>query len=311
MGEMIVEITTHKGEKRIALFQRSTSGTQADARIRQLPGRLYSVSRKMWHIAFRDDYKDYLTDWFSEVPGIGIHFKNEGSDHDKNIAMSVTKKSEPVPTAPKTANSPVEIVIDKQKKCFYLDHGNKPELFKIINATRKGFWLKKQKMWRFPGENDIYKMVIDLLQGKGYRVEKRNMDQQFGNGKKFKNKYRIPSVRLQNWDYGWDGYYYVTICTSNRECFFGEIVKGEMELSGIGELTTSMLLEIPKRYEYANLDEFIVMPNHIHAIIKINNRFTWQSRFHDRIIRNDQQYQQIKNYIINNPENWNNDSLNT
>ncbi|MGM0647167.1 MAG: hypothetical protein ACQESZ_02125, partial [Bacteroidota bacterium] len=53
---------------------------------------------------------------------------------------------------------------------------------------------------------------------------------------RFRNKYRIPSTRLQNWDYGWHGAYFITICTKHREHFFGEIYDGEMELSEIGKL---------------------------------------------------------------------------
>ena len=53
---------------------------------------------------------------------------------------------------------------------------------------------------------------------------------------KFQNKYRIPSTRLQNWDYGWNASYYVTICTANRKCNFGEIVNGKIKLSNIGVL---------------------------------------------------------------------------
>jgi hypothetical protein len=48
---------------------------------------------------------------------------------------------------------------------------------------------------------------------------------------KFQNKYRIPTARLQNWDYGSDALYFITICTANRECYFGNIVNGEMVLS--------------------------------------------------------------------------------
>jgi len=51
---------------------------------------------------------------------------------------------------------------------------------------------------------------------------------------KFQHKYRIPSARLQHWHYGWDGAYFVTICTKDRECFLGDIVNGVMHLSGIG-----------------------------------------------------------------------------
>lgn len=89
---------------------------------------------------------------------------------------------------------------------------------------------------------------------------------------KFHNKYRIPSARLQNWDYGWNGAYFLTICTKKRECFFGEVIHGEMKLTEIGELARKFLLEIPERYKYAILDEFTVMPNHIHAIVIIEKR---------------------------------------
>ena len=87
---------------------------------------------------------------------------------------------------------------------------------------------------------------------------------------KFQNKYRIPSARLQNWDYGWNGAYFLTICTKNREHFFGEIFNGQMEYSEIGKMVNKYLMEIPQRFEYAKLDEFILMPNHVHAIIVIN-----------------------------------------
>ncbi|MEX2369830.1 MAG: hypothetical protein WD578_02400 [Bacteroidales bacterium] len=51
---------------------------------------------------------------------------------------------------------------------------------------------------------------------------------------KFRNKYRIESSRKQNWDYRWDGAYFVTICTKNMVRYFGDIVDGEVKLSGIG-----------------------------------------------------------------------------
>ena len=50
---------------------------------------------------------------------------------------------------------------------------------------------------------------------------------------KFQNKYRIPSTRLQNWDYGQHAAYFVTICTQGRECFLGDVVNGAMNLSGV------------------------------------------------------------------------------
>jgi REP element-mobilizing transposase RayT len=87
---------------------------------------------------------------------------------------------------------------------------------------------------------------------------------------KFQNKYRISSVRLQNWDYGWNAAYFITICTANRECYFGNIVDSKMELTEIGELAKKYWQEIPWHFSFVKLDEFIIMPNHTHGIIIIN-----------------------------------------
>ncbi len=88
---------------------------------------------------------------------------------------------------------------------------------------------------------------------------------------KFQNKYRIPSARLQNWDYRWNGAYFVTICTQGRESYFGEIVDGKMKLSEIGEIVEYEWLKTYEMRPDMNLQmgEFVVMPNHFHAIIII------------------------------------------
>jgi len=62
---------------------------------------------------------------------------------------------------------------------------------------------------------------------------------------KFQNKYRISSTRLQNWDYGWNAPYFVTICTKKREHYFGNIVDGEMQLSEIGGLQNNSATKFP------------------------------------------------------------------
>ena len=198
---------------------------------------------------------------------------------------------------------------------------------------------------------------------------------------KFLNKYRIPSARLQNWDYGWNASYFITICTASRECFFGEIKNGEMHLSEIGKIVEYEWLNTPEIRPDMNLilGPFMVMPNHFHAIImigenvynihgnernnnpgnerkdamhgvstfitktgdhtinpkngfrpqrknlasiirgfksavtinarKIHTGFAWQSRYYDHIIRNEQSYQTISDYIINNPAKWNDDNF--
>jgi len=88
---------------------------------------------------------------------------------------------------------------------------------------------------------------------------------------RFQDKYRIPSARLQNWDYGWNAIYFVTICTANRDDYFGEIKNGKMTLSEIGKIVEQEWIKTPVIRPDMNLelDAFVVMPNHFHAIIVI------------------------------------------
>ncbi len=189
---------------------------------------------------------------------------------------------------------------------------------------------------------------------------------------KFRNRYRIFSNRLQNWNYGWNASYFVTICTQGRECYFGRVLNGKMELSGTGIIANVLWCEITNHSKNIELGEFVVMPNHVHGILILNgnddanvetthalsllqshpshhpgktnktigqNRFqnqgkntlssivgayksavtkhahrlgmdfAWQSRFYDHIIRNEQSYQTISEYIINNPAKWEDDKF--
>ena len=87
---------------------------------------------------------------------------------------------------------------------------------------------------------------------------------------KFQNKYRIPSARWQNWDYGSDAAYFITICTKNREHYFGEIKNGKMHLSRIGVLADVFWHEIKNHSKNIELGAFVVMPNHIHGILILN-----------------------------------------
>ena len=73
--------------------------------------------------------------------------------------------------------------------------------------------------------------------------------------------------RLQTYDYSRAGYYFVTICTHNRVNHFGEIDNDQMKLSNIGQIATDCWQDIPEHFENTALDEFVVMPNHIHGII--------------------------------------------
>jgi REP element-mobilizing transposase RayT len=88
---------------------------------------------------------------------------------------------------------------------------------------------------------------------------------------KYKNKYRIKSHRKPNWDYSADALYFLTIVTQNRECNFGKIVNDEMKLSEFGEIVE---IEWFKSFEIRNelfLHDFVLMPNHLHAIVEIYN----------------------------------------
>ncbi|PXX98890.1 transposase [Marinifilum breve] len=94
---------------------------------------------------------------------------------------------------------------------------------------------------------------------------------------KFQNKYRIDSTRLQSWDYGSNGKYFITICTCEMEHFFGRIADENMFLNELGELADSYWREIPNHFPYVHLDEFIVMPNHIHGILVIDDPYNWKN----------------------------------
>lgn len=184
-------------------------------------------------------------------------------------------------------------------------------------------------------------------------------------------------IRLRNYDYSSDGLYFITICIKDRQNYFGEIQNDEMILNEIGKIAHEYLNEISNHFSHVEMDEFIVMPNHVHCILNLDKSddvgtrhvvslsentetpvgtshvmslqsqpqfnqfskpipgsvsviiqqykssvkrwcnkntheyFQWQSRFHDHVIRNSESYERIKNYIINNPANWNDDSLNS
>lgn len=93
---------------------------------------------------------------------------------------------------------------------------------------------------------------------------------------RFENKYRIPSNRAPFWDYGWNAMYFITICTQNRAHWFGEITKGVMYLSEIGQIAQNEWLKTFEIRPDMNLwmGEYVVMPNHFHAIIGIGeNQF--------------------------------------
>lgn len=199
---------------------------------------------------------------------------------------------------------------------------------------------------------------------------------------KFRNKFRIPSNRWQFWDYSDPGSYFITICIKHRADILGIVNNGKMNLSKCGEIVKNEFNQIRNYNECAILDEWVIMPNHVHLIITLREydvpvekihefspmdrctdvstekiyefslqptendikqyrrlrrkmlipmiigKFqqqtskqinilrntqgakTWQPNYHDHIIRDEQEYERIRQYIINNPANWKNDSLN-
>ncbi|MFK7795891.1 MAG: transposase [Aureispira sp.] len=87
---------------------------------------------------------------------------------------------------------------------------------------------------------------------------------------KYQNKYRIASTRLPYWDYGWNGAYFITICTKKQKHFFGSVVDGQMQLSAMGHIANSCWYEIPNHFPFVELGAHVIMPNHVHGIVGIN-----------------------------------------
>jgi len=82
-------------------------------------------------------------------------------------------------------------------------------------------------------------------------------------------KHHRRSIRLHQYDYAQAGRYFVTICTHDRLCLFGEVVEGQMKLNPFGEIAFSCWQEIPRHFGTVELDAFVVMPNHVHGIVVI------------------------------------------
>ncbi|PSB44305.1 transposase [Cyanosarcina cf. burmensis CCALA 770] len=89
----------------------------------------------------------------------------------------------------------------------------------------------------------------------------------------FKNKYCIESTRLSNRDYAANGLYFITICTGDRTCFFGDIVNTQIHLSAIGQIAEKFWVEIPQHFKHTYIDAYVVMPNHVHGIIIIDKPY--------------------------------------
>ena len=88
----------------------------------------------------------------------------------------------------------------------------------------------------------------------------------------YQNKYRAESARLVEWDYSNSAWYYVTICTKGMERFFGDATGEIVELSPAGKIVHDEWMRTVEIRKNVDLDEFVIMPNHLHGIIIINDQ---------------------------------------
>ncbi len=87
----------------------------------------------------------------------------------------------------------------------------------------------------------------------------------------YKNKFRIESTRLKKWDYANDGAYFVTICVKDRKELLGEILDGKLKENGLTKIVQNCWEDLPHHYPNCVLDAFVIMPNHVHGLIIIDN----------------------------------------
>ena len=85
------------------------------------------------------------------------------------------------------------------------------------------------------------------------------------------NKHHRRSIRLRGYDYSQKGIYFVTVCTQNREHLFGKIEKGVMQMNDAGQMVEFTWADLPNHNPHIVLDEFVVMPDHVHGIILITD----------------------------------------
>ncbi len=115
---------------------------------------------------------------------------------------------------------------------------------------------------------------------------------------KFQNKYRIKTSRLSYWDYSNSGMYFVTICTKNFINYFGEVSNGSVMLSPIGNIVNKEWRNTEQIRNNIQLDKFIIMPNHVHGIIRIVETHRNAS------LPINEKYKNVFGPQINNPVNW-------
>lgn len=138
------------------------------------------------------------------------------------------------------------------------------------------------------------------------------------------------TTRIPDYDYSLQNYYFLTICTYEKKCIFYT----DRELNNHGKTAGMLLEQIPEHFPGVRVDKWVVMPNHVHLILAIETRqcasaitiiglykssvtkeihetdpnlSVWQRSFHDHIIRNKRQYDEIWHYIDTNLLRWEDD----
>ena len=146
-------------------------------------------------------------------------------------------------------------------------------------------------------------------------------------------------IRLREYDYSAPGAYFVTICTHDRRCILSSIAVGaaisrpaDVHLSNCGEIVALAIRNIPTAYSNVSIDHYVIMPNHVHMILRIHGDESgrilsaptvstvvgqmkrwasrqagfglWQKSYHEHVIRNEDDYRQIREYIDTNPAKW-------
>ena len=146
---------------------------------------------------------------------------------------------------------------------------------------------------------------------------------------RFDDKDRFPQrrhPRIKNYNYATPNYYFITICTHNKQCIFGQ----PNALNRFGKIADQAIQSIGCHFDAVLVDKYVVMPNHVHAIIALGDygpdltmiigqykahvskqihQFApdltvWQTSFHDHVIRTQKSYEKIWHYIDTNPVKW-------
>ena len=141
------------------------------------------------------------------------------------------------------------------------------------------------------------------------------------------------SIRLPGYDYSSQGYYFVTICVQGRRPLLGEVVDGVMRLNAYGRIVDAAWRLVGENYDHVELDEFVIIPDHMHAIMQLNQhggkpvgrligafkttstkkinllrrspglRF-WQRNYYERVVRDMASLNEIREYMENNPRKY-------